>query len=127
MYSIVRNDGYLIVEFLENFDFSMIQAAIHHETMLGEYADTNDIWLIGANRAAIHLGELETLVNEFHCRCPRNAARTKTAIVVNEGLTGAIVELWVNGLKKKVTFEIEIFRTLDDAKVWLGVHNACLA
>lgn len=127
MYRINRNKAYLMVQFIDDMDFSMIQAAIHHETMLREYADTNDIWLIGKNRIAIHLEEIETLANEFQCRCPRDATRSKTAIVVEPGLTGAIVELLVNGLQKKVAFEIEIFRALDDAKHWLGVHETSLA
>ena len=127
MYSVSRNDGYLMVKFIEDIDFSMMQAAIHHETMLKEYADTNDIWLIGGNRAAIHLDEIETLTNEFQCRCPRDATRTKTAVVVDAGLTGAIIELLVNGLQKKVEFEVEIFRTLSDAKSWMGIHEASFA
>ena len=127
MYRISRNDGYLMVKFSDNFDFPMIQTAIHHETMLGEYADTNDIWLIGEHRAHIRLGDLERLTDEFQCRCPRDATRTKTAVVVNEGLTGAIVELWMNGLKKKVAFEIAIFRTLEEAKSWLGIREANFA
>lgn len=127
MYSISRNDGYLMVKFSDNFDFSMIQTAIHHETMLKEYADTNDIWLIGGHRAEIRLGELEQLTNEFQCRCPSDATRTKTAVVVDEGLTGAIIELWVTGLKKQVTFEIEIFGALDEAERWLGIHEASVA
>ena len=127
MYRINRNDGYLMVQFIDDMDFSMIQAAIHHETMLREYADTNDIWLIGKNRVAIHLDEIETLVNEFQCRCPVDATRAKTAIVVDPGLTGAIIELLVNGLQKKVAFEIEIFRTLDDAKSWLGINEVSFA
>jgi hypothetical protein len=127
MYNIARKNGYLLVKFLEDFDFSMIQAAIHHETMLGEYAETNDIWVLSDKRADIHLGELETLVNEFQCRCPRNASRTKTAIVVDEGLTSAIIELWVTGLRKKVSFEIEMFRTLEEAKDWLGIKEFSFA
>jgi len=127
MYDIVRNDEYLIVKFLEDFDYPMIHSAIHHETMLGEYADTNDIWLIGDKRAQIHLGEIELLVREFECRCPRSATRSKTAIVVDEGLTGSILELLVNGLKKKVAFEIAIFRTVEDAREWLEVSEASAA
>lgn len=127
MYRISRNDEYLMVKFIEDIDFSMIQAAIHHETMLKEYADTNDIWLIGKNRAAIHLDEIETLANEFQCRCPRDATRTRTAVVVDAGLTGSIIELWVSSIQKKVAFDIEIFRTLNEAKTWLGIHEASFA
>ena len=127
MYSISRNDGYLMVKFIDDIDFSMIEAAIHHETMLREYAYTNDIWLIGNNRVAIHLDEIETLENEFRCRCPRDATRVKTAVVVDAGLTGAIIELLVNGLQKKVAFEVEIFRTLSDAKNWMGITEVSVA
>ena len=123
MYSISRNDGYLMVKFIDDIDFSMIEAAIHHETMLGEYADTNDIWLIGNNRVAIHLDEIETLENEFRCRCPRDATRVKTAVVVDAGLTGSIIELWVHSIQKRLPFEIGIFRTLDEAKNWLGLRE----
>ena len=127
MYRVSRNDGYLLVTFIDDIDFSMIQAAIHHVTMLSEYTDTNDIWLIGGNRAAIHLDEIEILENEFQCRCPRDATRAKTAIVVDPGLTGAIIELLVSGLQKKVPFEIDIFRTLNDAKSWLGINEVSFA
>jgi len=127
MYNIVRSNEYLLVEFLEDFDFPMIHSAIHHETMLGEYADINDIWLIGDKRAQIHLGEIDLLVREFECRCPRGAERSKTAVVVDEGLTGSIIELLVSGLKKKVGFEIGIFRTLEEAKGWLEVNDAAEA
>ncbi|HSR88290.1 MAG TPA: hypothetical protein VLL07_05010 [Pontiella sp.] len=120
MYNISRQNGYLMVKFIDDIDFPMILAAIHHETMLGDYADTNDIWLIGKSRVAIQLGEIEILASEFQCRCPRDATRAKTAIVVDAGLTGSIVELWVNSIQRKVPFEIEIFRTLDEAKSWVG-------
>ena len=127
MYNISRHAGYLLVKFIDDFDYPMIHTAIHHETMLKEYADTNDIWWIGDNRALICLSEIELMVEAFECRCSRDAKRTKTAVVVNEGLTGAIIEMWVNGLRRHVAFEIEIFRTLDCAKQWLGVDRARVA
>jgi hypothetical protein len=121
MYEIRKYDSHLRVEFKDDFDYSMVKTIIHHETMLKEYPDTNDIWLVGKHHADIRLGELETMVKDFHCRCPRGATRTKTAVVVNEGLTGAILELWVNALQKRVAFDIRIFHTLDEAEGWLGV------
>jgi hypothetical protein len=33
----------------------------------------------------------------------------------------------VNGLQKKVAFEVEIFRTLNDAKSWLGINEVSFA
>jgi hypothetical protein len=123
MYRITRNDGYLMVKFIDDFDFPMIQTAIRHETTMREYADTNDIWLIGDNHARIRLAEVEMLVSEFQTRCSRYERRSKTALVVDAGLTGAIMELLVDGLKKRVAFEVEIFRTLEDAKEWLEVTD----
>ena len=127
MYDIARKDGYLMVKFIDDIEFATILAAIHHETMLGDYAGTNDIWLIGKSRVAIQLGEIDMLASEFQCRCPRDASRTKTAVVVDAGLTGSIVELWVNSIQKIVPFEIGIFRTVDEAKSWLDIHEASLA
>ena len=127
MYRISRNEDYLMVKFIDDFDYPVIRAAMHHETMLREYADTNDIWIIGRYRADICLGEIDLMVREFACRCPRDARRTKTAIVVDEGITGSIVALWANGLRKRVAFEIKIFPTLDKAQCWLNVNEAQVA
>lgn len=127
MYNLSKSDEYLLVKFIDDFDLPIIQTAIHHTTMLREYAYTNDIWMIGKYRAHIRLGDIDLMVREFACRCPRDAQRTKTAIVVNEGLTGSIIELFAHGLKNRVAFEIKIFRTLDEAKVWLGTSDARVA
>jgi hypothetical protein len=127
MYEIRKEKNHLLVEFQEDFNFPMIKTIIHHETMLKEYPETNDIWLVGNHRADIRLGELETMVREFHCLCPVDSTRTKTAVVVDEGLTGAILELWVNALQKRVTFDIKIFHALDEAQAWLGVAESMVA
>ena len=127
MYRVSRNEGYLMVKFIDDFDFPMVLTAVRHETTMKEYADTNDIWFIGKYRAGINHAELEQMVQAFACSCPRDAQRRKTAVVVDAGLTGSLVELWAHSLKQLVAFEIEIFRTLDEAKDWLGVHEAQLA
>ena len=127
MYEIRKNDSHLRVEFKGDFDYPMIQAIIRHETMLKEYPDTNDIWLIGSHHSDIRLGELESMVMEFHCSCPTDATRTKTAIVVDEGLTGSILELWVNALQKRVAFGIMIFHTLEVAEGWLSIADSMVA
>jgi hypothetical protein len=127
MYEIKKSDSHLLVEFQGNFDYSMIQTIIRHTTMMKEYPHTNDIWLIGNHNADIRLGELETMVRDFHCSCPTDATRTKTAVVVDEGLTGTIFELWVKGIQKRVTFEIRIFQTLKEAEGWLNTADEKVA
>jgi hypothetical protein len=127
MYKIHTNPDHLLVEFNENFDYPMIQTIIHHETTMVEYPGTNDIWLIGTHHADIRLGELEAMVGDFSCRCPRDATRTKTAIVAEQGLTQAIIEIWMNAAQKRVAFEMRIFKTLVEAEAWLGVAVAEVA
>ena len=127
MYSIKKHANHLRVEFQDNFSYSMIRTIIRHETMMLEYSHTNDLWLIGKHRADIRLGELEALVNEFHCQCPRDATRTKTAIVVEQGLTHAILELWMKAVQKRVSFDLRIFHTLESAESWLGAAEAKIA
>jgi len=127
MYKIEANEDHLLVKFEGEFDFPIIQTIIRHETTLRQYPHTTDIWLIGKHHADIRLGELEKMVREFQCLCPTDATRTKTAVVVNEGLTGALLELWVNALQKRVAFDIRIFHTLDEAEDWLGVAEEKVA
>lgn len=124
MYRIEKEEGYLLVRFLDDFDYGIVQAVIHHVTSMGDFADTNDIWLIGKHRADIRLGELETMVRDFQCHCPRDAARSKTAIVVNPGLTEAIIGLWVDGARKRVPFDMRIFHTFEEALTWLNASEA---
>lgn len=127
MYKIEKHDGFLLVRFLEDFDFNVVQTIIHHITSIKEYPDTNDIWLIGQHRADIRLGELENLMREFHCRCPRDSTRTKTAIVVEPGMTEAIIQLWMNATNKKVSFDMRIFHTVTEAQLWMDLAESLSA
>jgi hypothetical protein len=120
MYSIQEHEDCLKVGFNSDFDCSTVQTIIHHETALPQYRSTNDIWVIGSHRARIRLGEIDTMVREFQCRCTRDGTRSKTAIVVDEGFTHSIIELWVSAVLKKVSFEMRIFNDLKDAELWLS-------
>jgi hypothetical protein len=120
MYSIQEYEGCLRVGFNGDFDCGTVQTIIHHETAMPQYRSTNDLWVIGSHRARIRLGEIDTMVREFHSRCTRNGSRNKTAIVVDEGFTHSIIGLWVNAVLKKVPFEMRIFNDVEDAEVWLS-------
>lgn len=127
MYKIEKHDEYLLVRFEADFDYNGVQAIFHHLTSLKEYPDTNDIWLIGDYHADIRLGELECMMRDFHCRCHREGERTKTAIVVKPGLTEAIIELWVNATRKMVHFDIRIFQSISEARMWMGIAQSQVA
>ena len=127
MYKIHTFQNHLLVKFEEDFDCNAIKAIIHHETRMPEYERMNDIWLIEKHHALVSLGDLETLVQDFRCRCPRNAIRRKTALVAELGLTEAILQLWVKEAKNRVPFDMQIFHTLEEAEVWLGVAEPTVA
>ena len=90
MYKIHTFENHLLVKFEDDFDYNAIRAVIHHETLLAEYERMDDIWLIGKYHALISLGDLESMVSEFRCRCPKSATREKTAIVVDPGLAAGM-------------------------------------
>ncbi len=127
MYQIKKSDSHLLVQLNECFDANTVRTIIHHVTMMKEFPCTNDIWLIGKHQAHIRLGELDTLVRDYHHHCPEDSTRTKTAVVAELGLTQAILELWVNAVKKKVPFDIRLFQTLETAEAWLGVRESLVA
>jgi len=127
MYTIETRNDHLLVRFEDDFNYPLIQTIMRHETMMHQYPHTNDIWHVGGHRANIRLGELESMVREFQCMCPTDATRTQTAVVVDEGLTGSILELFVSGLQKRVAFEIRTFQTLEDAQAWMGLTKQQVA
>ena len=127
MYFIRRNSDHLLVEFKDNFDYNTMRAILHHVTMLKEYPETNDVWLIGKHRSGIRLHEVEHLVQDFRCRCPDDANHKKTAIVVDQGLTFAVLSLWVSAVQRKVPFEIKMFETLEEAYDWINTKHSAVA
>lgn len=48
-------------------------------------------------------------------------------MVVNEGLTGAIIGLWAGAMKKRVAFDIQVFHALEEARMWLGIERRHVA
>ena len=127
MYRIIKNDVYLLVQLLDDFNYAVLRTIIKHLTMLPEYARMNDIWLIGAHHALISFGDLETLTNDVNRMYPCNARHHKTAMVVDPGLTEAIALLWVKGSTHRVPFASHVFHTLSDAEEWVGSPVSGLA
>jgi hypothetical protein len=59
--------------------------------------------------------------------CPRNAKRQKTAIVIETGLTEAIVLLWIKESAHRVPFDCRVFYTLKEAEEWIGTSVSKMA
>ncbi|MBN2161916.1 MAG: hypothetical protein JXR25_09710 [Pontiellaceae bacterium] len=121
MYRIDKCKEYLLVRFHEDFDYHCVQTIIQHLTSIKEYPFTNDLWLIGSRRADIHLRDIDEMVSEFHCNCPVGAGRSKTAIVVDSGMTESVMRIWISAVRKRVAFDIRMFKSLPDACSWLDV------
>ena len=85
-----------------------------------KYARMNDIWLIGKHRALLSIEDLVSMVADFKCMCPRNATRQKTAVVVEPGLTEAIVQLWIKEAENRIPFTCRVFHTIAEAEKWVG-------
>ena len=127
MYKIHELESHLRVELEDDFCFGTIRTIIHNVTSLSLYTSMDDIWLIGKHHASISLGDIEELVDDFRCLCSRSATRKKTAVVVDEGLTESMVQLWVEGVDKQLPFECSMFHTLAEAEEWLGVAASKVA
>jgi len=127
MYRIEQHSNHLLVRFYEDLDFSTVQVVIHHLMRMKEYPDTNDIWFIGAHRLHIRLGDIETMVEEFQCHCPKDSNRSRTAIGVDNGLARSFIALWVKALRKRVSFEMSIFDSLEEARVWISAADEQVA
>lgn len=124
MYSIENSDGCRLVRFESNFNCSIIKLIVHHETQFPDYYRTNDIWLIGEHRSLISISDIDSIVFDFKCRCPKNAFRRKTAVVVAPGLTEAVVGILIDEISRKIPFEIRIFNAIEDAYIWFESAEA---
>ncbi len=124
MYEIKKVKGTLRINFKRDFGLHAFRRAIHRITMMEEYPHTNDIWVIGKHHAHIKLNELETMAKEFLCHCPHNATRTKSAIVIEREMTLSIFKVWMNAVQKKVSFDLRIFHSLEEAEAWLGIAES---
>ena len=127
MYKIHKKPGHLLVEFTDNFTAGMIQAVMHHEASLPEFKRMNDIWLIGKHWGMVSLGDFEPVFADLASIYPKDATRNKTALVIDPGLTDAIVRMWVRQYEKQLPFECRAFHSIEEAEAWLGVAAAEVA
>ena len=127
MYKVTNNEDYLVVRFKANFTCNDLRIIIRHELLVPECAHMNDIWLIGKHHAQISMGELLSIIDDFKHLHPKHAEGKKTAIVVEQGLTEAIMQLLANGLKNQLPFECRLFHKLEEAEAWMGVAETKVA
>lgn len=127
MYKVTDTDDYLLVKFEEAFTRSDLKALISQKILREEYAHKNDIWLIGAHQAHLYMDDILSIVDDIKHLHPNHVEGSKTALVVNEGLNAAIMDLLAEGLTNQLSFEYRLFHTLKEAKTWIGVAEETVA
>ncbi len=127
MYKISIEKECLLVQFNANFDYSTIKQVMYKEMTLPDFPRKNDLWLIGEHRADLRLGDIQKLVDDFSRLYPRNMGAKKTAIVVQAGLTAAILELLAKGMESRFPISCRIFASRKAAEEWLGASSRKIA
>jgi hypothetical protein len=116
-----------MVRFKENFSYHDLKLIIHHDLFVPEGTDLHNIWLIGKHHAQIRMGELLSIVDDFKFSQSFHVKDKKTAIVVEQGLTEAIMQLLADGLQKELSYKCRVFHTLEKAQEWLGLKTSKVA
>lgn len=127
MYRIDKTNEYLLVELEADFDYSTIKQITYNETMMSEVERLNDIWLIGKHRAHLRLGDIQLLVDDFKRLYTRTNDTKKIAMVVQQGLTEAIIQLLASGIHRCTSVSCCVFHTVDEARQWIQAKNSQVA
>lgn len=120
MYQLEKHDECLLVFFRETLNYSSIKCLIHDELVMPEFSRMNDIWLIGKHRADLRLREIQALLDDICQLVPAGVRTGKIAIVVDPGLTSAILELLAAGLERRLSLSCRTFETFEAAEEWIG-------
>ena len=123
MFRIEDKETHLLVILDEDFDYPMLRTMLYRVMKQPEFRHRNDIWLIGKHRAHLHYDELRSIVDAVMMLYPENAERSRTALVIDPGLTEAIAELFLNAGRSRLPFEMRRFGTLEEAQRWIGVSG----
>ena len=127
MYNMRKMEGCLAVEFKTSFDYGTLKTIMHNFVQIPEHPRLNELYLIGNHRARIRLGEIQAFVEDYGRLLPKPTRSKKIAMVVDEGLTEAIVGLMANGLEQRHAIKCRIFRTMEEAGEWLDLPSSQVA
>lgn len=120
MYQVSRDEHCIMVELKQDFDYGILKEIIYNEIMISDAMHLHDIWLVGQHRAHLRLGELQNIVDDFRKLCPKGMRHKKSAIVVDPGLTEAILKLLADGIQMRLPITCRTFRAVDEARNWIG-------
>lgn len=127
MYHITKTNESLLVEIEADFDYGTIKQITYNETVMSEAGRLNDIWLFGKHRAQLRLGDIQLLVDDFKRLYARPSDTKKIAMVVQQGLTEAIIQLLASGIRRCASVSCCVFHTVDEARQWVQAKNSQVA
>ena len=119
MYAIIDRSGYLLVEMDEGFDVQEIRSAI--DSLIGrpDFPLKNDLWYFKGPQSRLRYDDLESITRHIQKSYPREATRTKTALVANSGLVSALGRIWVGSVFGRLPYDARVFDSIPEAERWL--------
>lgn len=115
-------ENYLLVEFSNGIDYWEIVEAIGKLGSIKEYGDKNDIWVFKDGPINIMVEDFLKLEEIISSRYPKDAKRTKTAIVVKTGMQSGLVDYFIK-LCPSLPLKIEVFSDFKLAEKWIGDND----
>ncbi|MEZ4388071.1 MAG: hypothetical protein R3D98_10945 [Candidatus Krumholzibacteriia bacterium] len=110
--------GYLVVTLKGVVDYDTVHRLLIREIARPDFLHSNDIWHFVGCLPDLHFDELDAIVQDIARVYPDGATRKRTALVVEPGLMGAMVNLWVEHARE-LPFEVKVFEVYDEAVDWV--------
>lgn len=119
MHSIEKKPGHLVVTIKGEASFEAVVQAIQEEMARDDYPHSNDIFLLEKCVPALSLAQLEAIAAALALHYPKDATRTKTAIVTAPGFLKGIAEVWAASVAS-LPFETRVLTSLQEAEEWIS-------
>lgn len=118
MHKISRPGHHLLVEFGPTIDLDAIFAALGDVYRERDYADINDVWVIGDASIFVSHDDFETIIARIESGYPADAKRTKTALVCSTGFNRVVAKMWSHEAAR-LPYTVRVFHQLEDAQLWV--------
>ncbi|MBN1929920.1 MAG: hypothetical protein JW764_10310 [Chlorobiaceae bacterium] len=120
MHVIENNSSHLCVNFKGSVDQEQLFQALKEIFLHPEYPHKNSIWMFDGcecDFSSISLFDLMEMIKAYY---PREATRTKTAIVTSTGTHHAMAKLFCEEAGQEIRrFAMQAFMNHDAAAVWV--------
>lgn len=113
------NGAYILVEPSMGIDYWEILECLGKLRMMHDYLTKNDIWVFSEGPVMLAYDDLKKLKDIIIEYYPKNAIRTKTAIVVESGIQFGIVNQFIN-IAEELPYQIKVFYDLNAAEEWIS-------